>query len=185
MGSHWTCCTPRQLPGVERSALFTDAEWEDLYTKAEKLFSTNRTTYDKSIRHQLVKHVLLDAYKESGREFSGMPLAGQRNRPNQEYIEWTCAATILGDLAEPNNNSKLFELRANNQCIKLQVDTATGQVAWAVVHDILNEKTYAIKAKKYVLCAGATLTPGILVNSGLDAQLPALVSLPFMQPSRL
>jgi choline dehydrogenase-like flavoprotein len=42
----------------------------------------------------------------------------------------------------------------------------------------LNDKTYAIKAKKYVVCAGAVLTPGILVNSGLDKQLPALVSLP-------
>jgi hypothetical protein len=45
----------------------------------------------------------------------------------------------------------------------------------------LNDKTYAIKAKKYVICAGAVLTPGILVNSGLDTQLPALVSLPLVQ----
>jgi pyranose oxidase len=178
MGSHWTCCTPRQLPGLERSTLSSDNEWDELYHKAETLFHTNRTTFDQSIRHQLVKSVLLDAYKSTGREFSSMPLACDRNKPNREYVEWTCPATILGDLSEPNNDNELFELRANTQRTKLQLDTATGQVAWAVVSDLLNDKTYAIKAKKYVVCAGAVLTPGILVNSGLDKQLPALVSLP-------
>jgi pyranose oxidase len=177
MGSYWTCCTPRQLPGLERSTLFSDNEWDELYHQAETLFRTNRTTFDKSIRHQLVKHVLLDAYKSTKREFSSMPLACDRNRPNREYVEWTCPATILGDLSEPKNDNKLFELRANTQCTKLQLDTATGQVAWAVVSDLLNDRAYAIKAKKYVVCAGAVLTPGILVNSGLDAQLPAPVSL--------
>lgn len=177
MGNHWTCCTPRQFPGIERSTLFTDEEWDDLYSRAEALFSTNQTSFDNSIRHQLVKHVLLDAYKSTSREFTGMPLACSRNQPNQEYIEWTCPATILGDLSQPGNDGKLFELRANTQCLKVQLDTATGQVAWVVVKDLMKDRTYAIKAKKYVICAGAVLTPGILVNSGLDAQLPALVSL--------
>ena len=32
-------------------------------------------------------------------------------------------------------------------------------------------------AEKYVICAGAVLTPGILYNSGIStAELPALVS---------
>jgi hypothetical protein len=58
-----------------------------------------------------------------------MPLACERNKPNQQYVEWSCSATILGDLAEPNSDNKLFELRANTQCTKLQLDTATVQVA--------------------------------------------------------
>lgn len=174
MGSHWTCCTPRQHPKLERSDIFTNEEWEDLYAKAETLFRTNQTTFDHSIRHQLVKHVLLDAYNNK-RVFTGMPLAGIRNQPNREYVEWTCPATILGDLSEPNHDGKLFELRANTQCTRLRLDTTTKQVAWVEVHDLLSEKKYKIKANKYVVCAGAVLTTGILVQSGLDIELEALV----------
>ena len=175
MGSHWTCCTPRQHPELERSNIFTNEEWSDLYAKAEKLFNTNQTTFDHSIRHQLVKHVLLDAYNNK-RDFTGMPLACTRNELNKEYVEWTCPATILGDLAEPNHDGKHFELRANTQCLKLEIDTATKQVAWVEVLDLLRNKKYRIKAKKYVVCAGAVLTTGILVQSGLDTELKALVS---------
>lgn len=175
MGSHWTCCTPRQHPDLERSKIFSPDEWENLYAEAEKLFRTNRTMFDDSIRHELVKHVLLDAY-ENKREFTGMPLAGTRNEPNREYIEWTCSATILGDLSEPKNDSKLFELRANTQCRSIQLDNLTDQVAWVEVEDLLRNKVYAIKANKYVVCAGAILTTGILVRSGFDTRLKALVS---------
>jgi pyranose oxidase len=164
------------LPDIERSTIYSPAEWEDLYNKAEKLFSVNSTSFDDSIRHQLVKHVLLDAYANK-RTFTGMPLACARNQPNKEYVEWTCPATILGDLSEPGYNGKLFELRSNTQCLKLQLDTATGKVAWVIVKDLMKDSTYAIQANKYILCAGAVLTVGILANSGFDSKiLPALVS---------
>ncbi|KAK5118592.1 hypothetical protein LTR85_008057 [Meristemomyces frigidus] len=175
MGNHWTCCTPEQFPGIERSTIFTPSEWQSLYGKARALFHTNSTSYDQSIRHQLVKHVLLDAYKGTGREFTGMPLACQRNEPNKDYVEWTCPATILGDLSEPGYDGGLFELRPNTQCVQVQIDPVTGQVAWLVVKDTMQDRTYAIRASKYVICAGAVLTPGILFNSGLGQEtLPAL-----------
>lgn len=174
MGSHWTCCTPRQHPKIERSPLFNDEEWENLYNRAEELFWTNSISFDDSIRQQLVKHVLQDAYGK--RELLSMPLACKRPFPNQEYVEWACAATILGDLAEPGHHNKHFEVRANTQCLKLQLNEQTGQVAWALVKDLMQDKKYYIKAKKYVVCAGAILTPGILFNSGLKDNLPALVS---------
>lgn len=176
MSSHWTCCTPRQHPKIERSTIFNDEEWESLYTRAEKLFNTDSTLFDKSIRQQLVKHVLEDAYKDKKRELRSMPLAGQRNAGNKDYVEWSCTATILGDLAEPCNGNEKFELRANTQCVRFQLDEA-GQIRVAVVKDIMEDREYFIIAKKYVVCAGAVLTPGILFNSeGLADRLPALVS---------
>ncbi|KAI9737862.1 MAG: hypothetical protein M1834_009232 [Cirrosporium novae-zelandiae] len=174
MGSHWTCCTPRQHE-LERSNLFTNQEWKELYSKVEELFRTNSTSFDDSIRQQLVKHVLQDAYKDTGRKIISMPLACKRSERNKDYVEWTCTATILGDLWEPSYSGGLFEIRPNNQCIKLQLDDETGQIAWALVKDLLKDEKYYIMAKKYVVCTGAILTPGVLFNSGFTAQtLPAL-----------
>jgi pyranose oxidase len=176
MGSHWTCCTPREHK-LERSDLFTDQEWGELYSTAEKLFRTNSTSFDDSIRQQLVKYVLGNAYKNTDRgTIISMPLACNRSADNKDYVEWTCPATILGDLAEPGYSGDKFEIRPNHQCLKLQLDDDSGQIAWAYVKDLLKNKRYYIIAKKYIVCAGAILTPGILFNSGLTTQiLPALV----------
>jgi pyranose oxidase len=174
MGSHWTCCTPRQHR-LERSTLFSDTEWDALYPEVERLFGTNSTSFDDSIRQQLVKHVLQDAYSGRSREIRSMPLACKRGEKNKDYVEWSCTATILGALSEPGSSGNL-EVRANTQCVKLQLDSQTGQVAWAVVKDLLGDESYYIMANKYVICAGAVLTPGILANSGFDkGSLPALV----------
>jgi pyranose oxidase len=173
MGSHWTCCTPRQHK-LERSDLFTDDEWDELYSTAEKLFRTNSTSFDDSIRQQLVKYVLGNAYDSRG--IISMPLACARSAGNKDYVEWTCTATILDDLAKPDYSGGKFEIRPNNQCLEFQLDPDDGQIAWAYVKDILANKKYYVIAKKYVVCAGAVLTPGILFKSGLTTEtLPALV----------
>lgn len=173
MGSHWTCCTPEEFPGIERSDLFTPEEWDTLYGDAKNLFNTTEHAFDNSIRGQLVEHVLLDAYKDTKRVFKGMPLACQRNQPNKDYVEWTCPATILGDLAEPGKDPR-FDFRSQYRCTKLNLDPTTGQVAGALVKNLLTDEVLLIEAKKYVICAGAVLTPGILFNSGLTPK--ALVS---------
>ncbi|KPM39261.1 Pyranose 2-oxidase [Neonectria ditissima] len=159
-------------PKIERSTLFNNEEWDELYTKSEELLKTNSVSFDKSIRQQLVKHVLADAFE--GRKMLSMPLACKRSEQNKEYVQWSCAATILGDLAEPRYSGDAFEIRPNTQCLQLQLDSADNQVAWALVKDLMADKKYYIKAKKYVVCAGAILTPGILFNSGLKEHLPAL-----------
>ncbi|KAI8255595.1 hypothetical protein K4K53_007896 [Colletotrichum sp. SAR 10_77] len=175
MGSHWTCNTPRQNKDLERSDLFSDNEWDALYTRAEKLLWTDNTLFDDSIHQQLVKTVLAKAYdqEESGRQVLSMPLCGKRTAKNKNYVEWACTATILGDLAEPGCQNRQFELRANTQCIKLEVN-ASGQVELALVKDLLGEEEYYIQANKFIICAGAILTPGILWNSGLQETVPAL-----------
>jgi len=177
MGSHWTCCTPRQH-ALEKSDLFTDDQWKKLYDKAEKLFRKNDTSFDDSIRQQLVKYVLHDAYKDSNREIKSMPLACKRGDQNKDYVEWTCSATILGDLSDPRYSGTDFEIRPNTQCLKFVRDTnkTLANITRAVVEDLLSGNQYTITARKYVVCAGAVLTPGILSKSGFTTQeLPALV----------
>lgn len=176
MHHSWSCSTPRQCSQIERSNLFNDEEWEYLYQKAEKLFRSNQTSLKTSIRHDLIYHMLLDAYKATGRVFESMPLACVRNGTTRSRVEWTTPATILGDLSRDECRKGLFDLRVKTQCIKLQVDATTEQVASVMVKDLTTGKIYTIKANKYVVCAGSTSTPGILFNSGLVEKLPAIVS---------
>ncbi|KAL2670161.1 hypothetical protein Neosp_015042 [[Neocosmospora] mangrovei] len=176
MGSHWTCCTPRQHP-MERSTLFDDNKWSSLYDRAEKLFDKTDTAFDKSIRQQLVKRTLDQIWPERG--MKSMPLACKRNQKNNHYVEWSATATILGDLSEPKKPNDLFEIKPNTQCLALAIGP-DNQVEMAKVKDILKDEIYYIKAKKYVICAGAVLTPGILCNPpekggvALGRSLPAL-----------
>ncbi|CCT76068.1 related to Pyranose 2-oxidase [Fusarium fujikuroi IMI 58289] len=175
MGSHWTCCTPRQHKGIERSDLFSDSEWNALYSRAEKLFKKTDDAFDDSVRQRLVKRVLTEAYPD--REMKSMPLACKRKQGNKEYVEWSCTATILGELSTPEyfykGEERLFDIRPNTQCDRLEVD-ALGQIHYAVINDLENNKEYYIEAKKYVVCAGAVLTPGILYKSKLKGKLPML-----------
>lgn len=184
MGSHWTACTPRQHPKLERSDLFSDSEWNALYGEAEKRLKTNSTLYDDSIRQQLVLDTLRKGeYYHGDRDFKPMPLAAQK-LPDQTYFEWSCSATIFGDITKTIDNpgNKNFTLRSQVQCIKLITSHMPGPeygvVLGALCKDLKTNKTFLVRARKYVLCAGAVLTPGIMFNSGWNSspgQLPALV----------
>jgi pyranose oxidase len=125
MGSHWTCCTPRQHK-LERSELFTDDEWDELYSTAEKLFRTNSTSFDDSIRQQLVKHVLGNAYDTRG--IVSMPLACDRSAGNNDYVEWTCTATILDDLAKPSYSGDKFEIGPITNVLDSSLIRMTGKL---------------------------------------------------------
>lgn len=178
MGAHWTCCTPEQHPELERSDLFSDEEWKKLYAEAKTLVKTNNTSFDNSIRQQLVLKVLQGAYKGEDRKFQPLPLACERRKTgNTDYVEWSSSATIFGDITSSEND--LFTLLSSHQCEKLVVDEVTGKIKGALVKDLLADEHIFVQAKRYVVCAGATLTPGILFNSGFTAEeysLPALVS---------
>lgn len=194
MGDHWTCCTPRQLPDVfsgendsdigfhERSDLFTEKEWEDLYTKAEDLFDTNSTTFDNSVRQRLVTKILKDAFKTSDpeRKVKPMPLACKMgNRKN--HIDWSCTASILGkDLSHPRvmdkeyYNEQKFSVFAQTQLKDILIEeTANGTTAVtaAIIEDLENQHLYVVEAKRYVVCGGAVLTAGILAKSLYKSQL--------------
>ncbi|KAH6609091.1 Pyranose 2-oxidase [Trichoderma cornu-damae] len=174
MGAHWTCCTPRQHED-ERSELFTDEEWDKLYGEAEKIFRTNSTTFDNSIRQQLIHHELNRLYPSRG--FKSMPLACKR-LGSETYVDWTSPASILGELADPTlsaEDKKYFEIRPSTQLVKFERSEKDGKITKALLINLKDEKTFTVTARKYIVCAGAVLTPGILFNSNfLPKDLPAL-----------
>ncbi|KAI8181334.1 Pyranose 2-oxidase [Colletotrichum sp. SAR 10_65] len=143
MGSHWTCCTPRQDPTIERSTLFNDEEWDELYKEAEKLFWTNPKIFDDSIRQKLVKSILDKAFEERNRKTANMPLCGKRRDNNKDYTEWACTATILGDIAHDEN----FKLLPNTQCVRFELDDFS-KVRLVLVENLVDNEKYRIKANK-------------------------------------
>lgn len=175
MGAYWTCSTQEQHPEIERSDIFSDEEWKDLYAEAKALFRTTDTAFDHSIRQELVKDTLRKASK--GREFVGMSLACQRSTHNPNYVKWTATATILGDLADPKYTGGNFEFRAQHCCTRLHIDAISRQVVGAELKNLLTNEVVLVKAKKNVICAGAVLTAGILFNSQIrpNTGYPAFV----------
>lgn len=75
-----TCATP-EPHDEERPDTFTSDEWNVLYARGKKLLNTNLTAFSDSIRHDVVKKTLTDAYREEGkrREFINLPLAVERH----------------------------------------------------------------------------------------------------------
>lgn len=183
MGAHWTCCTPRQYPDAfvggddkghrERSELFTNDEWEKLYTEAEALFDTNITTFNDSVRHRLVKKILQKTFAAEGesREVQSMPLACKPGK-SKGHIDWSCTASILGnELSNPDHKDKpdysnLLTVLPQTQLDALQIeDGGKGTVTGAVVVDLETGDEYLVDAQKYVICGGAVLTAGIVAQS--------------------
>ncbi|XP_068712207.1 uncharacterized protein [Montipora foliosa] len=190
MATHWTACTPRENPTIERSPLFTDQEWDEMYKEAETILKTNQNMFDDTkidqpgggapcgvthfIRNTLVRDNLRSTYpllkkKEAIPQY--LPLAGVRRKDAPEFITWSGADTVLGeDMLKALKEGNRFELKEMWQCVKLiytDSDHGTQKIAQAEVRDLLSKKSYYISADTFVIAAGAVLTGQILFNSGI------------------
>lgn len=184
MSNHWTCCTPEPHPKIERPDCFSDEKWTALFEEARQRIHTPvdenlaGTQFENSIRQQLVKRTLQAAFPESEqRNFKAMPLACQRQKDNPDWVEWSSSLTVFGDVAGKDGKppSPHFKLMPETQCFQLLRDPATGLITGAYVQNLRNKQYYIIEAERYVIAAGAVLTPQILVKSGFESHLPALV----------
>ena len=116
MATHWTACTPREHPTIERSSLYTDDEWDRLYKDAETILKTNQNMFDDTmidkhgggapsgvthfIRNTVVRDILRKTFpdlkkKEAIPQY--LPLAGVRRKDAPEFITWSGSDTVLGE----------------------------------------------------------------------------------------
>jgi hypothetical protein len=91
MTTHWTCATPRYHPTVERSTIYTDEEWDRLYTDGERLLNTHRHEFDGSIRHTVVREALANEFSELAEPYhvQNLPLGVERRKDNPELVHWS------------------------------------------------------------------------------------------------
>jgi pyranose oxidase len=169
MSTHWTCATPRHHPTIERSDIYDDAEWDRLYTAGEQLLNTHKHEFDMSIRHQLVRDTLQAEFSELPEPYGvqNLPLAVERRKDNPEFVRWSGSDTVLGPLADGHQDEEPFILREQHRCEKLVQSKDGASIDHAVVQDLQNWATYTVRAKTYIVCCNAYLTPQVLYNSGI------------------
>ncbi|KAI0689662.1 putative pyranose oxidase [Cytidiella melzeri] len=174
-----------------------DDEWKLLYDAASNLIGVSSTEFDKSIRHSTVLETLMKSEEFKNRGVKALPLACHRLAEGSPYVRWHSAENVYYDIFDQSlfgkQNSEgvkrgKFYLLTNTRCTKLHNDTSdtepnvgfAGDIVSAEVMDLLADRfsgttkptpkvNYAIKAKIYVIAAGAVATPQILANSGYGA----------------
>lgn len=133
MATHWTACTPREHPTIERSPLYANDEWDRLYKNAETILKTNQNMFDDTktdkpgggapngvthfIRNHVVRDILRKTYpdlkkKEAIPQY--LPLAGVRRKDAPEFITWSGSDTVLGeDMLKALKEGDRFELKVD------------------------------------------------------------------------
>ncbi|KAI6025449.1 putative pyranose oxidase [Pisolithus marmoratus] len=188
MATHWTCATPRftgdELPRIYEDETHNEEHWGCLYSIAERLIGTSTHEFDHSIRHNLVLNTLRQEYPNRG--VQPIPLACHRYADGSPYVYWHSVSEIFGDMFdEPNKvngegvQRGAFALLRNTRCSQLRKKEGSVpyEIKDVVVEDLLKDKSlpeplpeirrfYSIKAKVFVIAAGAVGTPQILANSG-------------------
>ncbi|CAE6527796.1 unnamed protein product [Rhizoctonia solani] len=127
MSTHWTCCCPEphddellQCP-IERSNM------RRLLQQGKQLLNVRTDQFDTSIRHQLVKKALTEAYREKDIAVTSLPLAAERSKTNATLIEWAGMNTVLGEYidAKDAHGRRRFKLLAEHLVVRFEADPST------------------------------------------------------------
>ncbi len=178
MATHWTCATPRHHPVLERSELIDEADWQELYRRAEQLLGTRVDAFDESVRHRLVLETLSAEYHELAGPYGvrPLPLAVERRSDNPSLVRWSGADTVLGPLAEVTREGRAlvaaapqgdgrFTLLPEHLCTRLVLDATGSRVEYAEVTDLADWRLLRVEAERFVVAGGAALTPQLLFAS--------------------
>ncbi|KAF5346223.1 hypothetical protein D9758_014384 [Tetrapyrgos nigripes] len=171
-------------PLYERPVIFEDvgqddAEWSTLYNATRSIIGTSEKEYEHSIRHNVVLNALQKHYPRRG--VKPLPLACHRLAENSPYVNWHSAENIFGDMfvnrTKKNANDVprgKFTLLTNTRCTRLHLrndSPSVPSINIAEVRDLLAARladdnhgpspgdNYYIKAKTFVVAAGAVATP--------------------------
>lgn len=168
MATHWTCATPRHHPTMERSDLLSADEWDRLYGEAERLIGTRTDAFEHSIRHQIVRELLREEYRELAEPYhvQNLPLAVRRREDDPRFVYWSGTDTVLGPLAEDDADGR-FDLRPEHMCYRLALSSDGARVEYAEVQDLTRSRTLRIEAETFVVACNAIGTPQLLHNSGI------------------
>ena len=166
---HWTSSVPRHHPVLERISYISDEEWNDLYGTAESYLTKNTNVFSMSARQTVIKETL---YKYYGSRISSkytvqeIPMAAQRRQDNEEFVDYAGSDTILGPLADdPHSHGDKFKILSEHRV--RQLVQLNNRVEYAIVDDILHNRTFRVYADVFVVAGGAVGTPQLLWNSGI------------------
>ncbi|KAF8714535.1 GMC oxidoreductase, partial [Rhizoctonia solani] len=149
---------------IERS------EMRKLLERGKKLLNVHTDQFDTSIRHQLVKKALTDAYQSRGINATNLPLAAERSKVNDTLIDWSGMNTVLGKFIDAKDafGRNRFKLLTEYLVVKFEADPdVPGKIKSALVRNLRTRKEEEIKAKVFIATCGVICTPQLLWNSGI------------------
>lgn len=154
----------------------------------KNLLNVHEDQFEDSVRHQLVKKALTEAFASESRLVKSLPLAGERSKVNRDYVTWSGVDTILGDyiLAKDAQGRNRFKLIPEFLVVKLICDPKIpGKVMNAVVRNLRTGNKRGISARvgyssslgwiaddnrilqSYVVVCGVICSPQLLWNSNI------------------
>jgi pyranose oxidase len=166
MGTHWTCSCPRPHPIMEANDLFPS---DELYAFAEKLLVVNNTVYNSEIRNVIVGDNLKSYYSDKlDPNYPPQPLPLAVKRVNEQFVDWSSPATILGDLSDPTKENPYFNLKSQTICKRLifKEKGSTGDVDHVELFNPKTGETTFVYAKKFVVACGQVASAQLLAASG-------------------
>jgi hypothetical protein len=111
-------------------------ERDVLFPRAQSLLNVHNDQYEFSMRHTTVKDTLLSLLP-AARNVQSLPLAVERRIENPEYVTWTGANTVLGDISKYGDRFKLLtETRFTRLVIDPNDET---QILGAELRDLKND----------------------------------------------
>ena len=121
-----------------------------LLQQGNNLLNVHEDQFEHSVRHQIVKKALAEAYSPEKRVVKSLPLAAERYKANMDYITWSGADTVLGDsiFAKDSKWRNRFRLLPEVLVVKLISDEKTpGKIANAVIRNLRTGNERNISAK--------------------------------------
>jgi pyranose oxidase len=163
MATHWTCATPRHHPTIERHDLYSEADWDTLYSESEQLINTHTDAFDHAIRHRIVREALRDEYTEleTPYQVQNLPLAVERRSDNPRFVHWSGADTVFGPLAD-GEHADLFELRPDHLCRRLVTSSDGSRVEAAEVQKLADWGALRVEADHFFVACNTIGTPQLL-----------------------
>lgn len=160
MAVHWTCAIPRHHASERiSSAIIPAAELDALYEQAEQLLKLHTDVHSRSLRHQELTKVL------AGYDVQDTPLAAERI--NSEYVRYTGADTVLGELAEPGHSGTLTVLQEHRVS---KFHHQEGRVTSATIRNLQTKEDRIISAKTFIVAAGWVHSAQLLWHSGIHKE---------------
>ncbi|RIB30237.1 Pyranose oxidase, partial [Gigaspora rosea] len=184
MGTHWTGVTPRLRESERFSNLVPDKEMvreDELYEEAENYLHTSKDPYNNTMLQTTVLKALKVHYGEDIPQ--ALPLAVRFKKGDKpdtlSFNFWTGSYDILRKENFENKNFTLIDQHLA-QFLHPKINN-TSIIDGLMIQNLLEHEhnKVFIKAKVFIICAGAVLTPqllfnSIIKNSNWDIEIPAL-----------
>lgn len=161
-------------------------ELDNLLQRGKVLLNVHTDQFDESIRHDVVKNTLTDAFaSDPTRNVVNLPLAAERRSDNKAYVHWSGADTVLGEEIS-NGTHPRFKLLTETKVAQLcYLGT---EIRGVIIHDLKADRHSSVQlviadvrhsdtciyisrcsryAQAYIVACGAVCTPQILWNSNI------------------